>query len=576
MRRSHIVIALAASVLVACGGGGGSSDTTPSAPTGLAASNVASTSLTLCWTASTGATGYTVLSGGATVATTTTACATVTGLTAAQAYTFTVTANDASHTSAASSPLVVTTAPPPPADLAVSEETTTSAKVCWTPSTRATGYTVLNLGSIPLATTTTAATCTTVSGLAAGLSYTFVVTAQDADGHSSDPASVAAATATGDSTCTVPGLPAFASLPGNPRFPDPFRMMDGGRISLFDQWTCRRSQISSLVQGFELGPKPGAPDSVTGDFHAGTNTLTVTCQVGGNTISFDARITYPSTGSGPFPALIGVGASSLDNTALANLGVAIVNFPSDDLAQQVDGSSRGQGKFYTLWGSDTPAGALIAWSWGVSRLIDALEQTPAANIDTSHLGVTGCSRWGKGALVAGAYDDRIALTIPQESGAGGAASWRVSQAQLKAGQNVQTLGEIVGENVWFTSSFSRFGGAVDKLPFDQHEVAGLVAPRGLLVVENTSMEWLGNLSTFTNASATRMIWQGLGVGDRMGYSQLGGHNHCAFPAAQQPEVTAFVSRFLLGQDVDTSVFETDGGFTFDAAKWVDWTVPSLQ
>ena len=104
----------------------------------------------------------------------------------------------------------------------------------------------------------------------------------------------------------------------------------------------------------------------------------------------------------------------------------------------------------------------------------------------------------------------------------------------------------------------------------------MVAPRGLLVIENTSMEWLGNLSTFTDASATRMIWQGLGAKDGMGYSQLGGHDHCAFPAAQQPEVTAFVKRFLLGQAANTDVFETDGGFTFGAAKWVDWTVPALQ
>jgi len=55
----------------------------------------------------------------------------------------------------------------------------------------------------------------------------------------------------------------------------------------------------------------------------------------------------------------------------------------------------------------------MAWAWGVSRIIDALEVTPAARINPTKVGVTGCSRNGKGALVAGAFDTRIALTIPQ-------------------------------------------------------------------------------------------------------------------------------------------------------------------
>ena len=111
------------------------------------------------------------------------------------------------------------------------------------------------------------------------------------------------------------------------------------------------------------------------------------------------------------------------------MGVATISFPNDTVAQQMNGSSRGKGVFYDLYGSDHTAGAMIAWAWGVSRLIDALEQTPAAQIDPTRLGVTGCSRNGKGALIVGAFDDRIALTIPQESGSGGAASWRVSDAQ---------------------------------------------------------------------------------------------------------------------------------------------------
>src|SRR6185503_4736936 len=217
-------------------------------------------------------------------------------------------------------------------------------------------------------------------------------------------------------------------------------------------------------------PTPAASAS-TGSLSG--NTLTVTVNDNGKTISFAAPITYPSSGAGPFPALIGVGGSSLNNSALASMGVAIINLPNNDIAQQTNSSSRGMGKFYTMYGSGASAGAMMAWAWGASRLIDALEKTPAAKIDTTRLGVTGCSRNGKGALVVGAFEPRIKLTIPQESGSGGSGTWRVSDFMLAQGQSTQTLSEIVGENVWFRANFSQFSNTAPKLPFDHHSIAGL-------------------------------------------------------------------------------------------------------
>ena len=213
----------------------------------------------------------------------------------------------------------------------------------------------------------------------------------------------------------------------------------------------------------------------------------------------------------------------------------------------------------------------------MSRLIDALEKTPEANIDPTRLGVTGCSRNGKGALICGAFDERIKLTIPQESGAGGAASWRVSQYQAyELGQDVQTLAHIVGENCWFRANFSQFGSAVDKLPFDHHMVAALCAPRALLFIGNTWMEWLGNLSAWTNGNVTHKVWEALGIPDRMGFSQVGHSVHCEFPSSQRPELIAYVEKFLVGGGTgDTNVMYTDGGgLIFDEEMWVDWTVPS--
>jgi hypothetical protein len=368
--------------------------------------------------------------------------------------------------------------------------------------------------------------------------------------------------------------PAVADLTANPKLPDPFLGANGARITTKDQWACRRAEIGAQAQQYELGANPGKPETVTGAFAAGTLTVTVTNA--GKSISFPATITLPTTGTAPYPAMIGIGGISLGAPQILAMGVATVIFPNDMVAAQQDGSSRGKGMFFDLYGSSGGAGAMIAWAWGVSRLIDAIETTPAAGIDSARLGVTGCSRNGKGALIVGAFDERIALTIPQESGSGGAASWRVSDAQKVAGANIQTLGEITGENVWFRSSFSQFNAAATKLPFDHHMIEGLVAPRALFVIEN-SIDWLGPVSTFQDSMAAHTVWEALGIPDHMGYSEVGNHNHCSFPSSQTADLQAFVKKFLVGNGTDdTAVLKNDLNMTFDQAAWVDWTVPTLQ
>jgi hypothetical protein len=377
-------------------------------------------------------------------------------------------------------------------------------------------------------------------------------------------------------TCsgTEAPLPAIPDLPAIAALPDPFQSLDGTPITTAAQWgTCRRAEIAAQAQLYELGDKPARPESVSGSFAAGRLTVSVTNA--GSTITFDATITPPTNGaSPPYPAMIGVGGIMLGSAQLNAMGVATIIFPNDAIAEQ--NNVRGRGAFYTLYGSDHNAGAMIAWSWGVSRLIDALEQTADAQIDAGRLGVTGCSRNGKGALIAGAFDERIKLTIPQESGSGGAASWRISDAQIAAGTTVQTLSEIVGENVWFRKSFSSFAGVTTQLPFDHHMIEGLVAPRALLVIENTDQIWLGNISTYNGSMAAHEIWNALGIPDNMGVSQVGHPDHCGFPASQQPELNAYVQKFLVGGGTaSTSVLRTTGGYGYDKATWVPWSVPVL-
>jgi len=380
-------------------------------------------------------------------------------------------------------------------------------------------------------------------------------------------------------TCsdTEAPLPALDDLPTVDALPDPFLSLDGTRITRADQWACRRTEIAAQAAAYELGDNPGKPASVTGSFDAAAGKINVTASDGTKTASFAATVTLPTTGTAPYPAMIGIGGIAIDPAGLNAMGVATIVFPNDTVAVQVDSGSRGKGAFYDLYGADHPAGAMMAWAWGVSRLIDVIEQTPAAQIDATRLGVTGCSRNGKGALIAGAFEPRIALTIPQESGSGGSASWRVSDAQYASGTVVQTLFEITGENVWFRKSFSTFNYAAKQLPFDHHMIEGLVAPRALLIIENSSQVWLGNLSTYNDSVAAHAIWQALGMPDRMGVSQIGDHAHCMWNGSQQAEVTAYVQKFLIGGGTaSTNVIKTDGGYTFDQATWAPWTVPTLN
>ncbi len=374
------------------------------------------------------------------------------------------------------------------------------------------------------------------------------------------------------SDCNIAGLPSFNELTENPFLPDPFEFLDGSKVDSKADWKCRKAEISALSQKFQYGYKPCIDYNAT-TARINSDTLTISVQENGKSIFFDCSITYPENGKAPYPAVIGIGDSYLNNDQLLDLGVAVISFPQDEIALQKNTGSRGQGKFYDLYSDSHSAGAIMAWSWGVSRLIDAIEKTPEANIDPLHLAVTGCSRNGKGALATGAFDERIVLTIPQESGSGGTASWRVSDFQ---GADVQRLRQIVTENTWFRKNFDQFSTSVNKLPYDQHSIMGLCAPRGLLVIENTSMTWLGNLSTWTAGNAAHKIWKALGVPGNMGFSQTSHGNHCQLPDAQHPEVEAFVRKFLLEEkNIETSIMKTDGNLIFDEDKWINWSIPVL-
>ncbi|KAH6907998.1 hypothetical protein BKA70DRAFT_1386082 [Coprinopsis sp. MPI-PUGE-AT-0042] len=330
-------------------------------------------------------------------------------------------------------------------------------------------------------------------------------------------------------------------------------------------------EISTLLQRLELGTLPPAPTSLTASLSG--SSLTINVSSSNATTSFVATIEYPA-GDGPFPAMIGIGGSTLPNPG----GIATITFNNREIAFDSGPAGRGQGKFYDLYGVYHPAGALTAWSWGVSRIIDALSKTTNSRIDLDHIAVTGCSTNGKAALVAGALDERIALTIPVESGVGGAACWRPSQDLRDGGAGIISAFDLANTTTLFTTAFNSYATRVNTLPFDHHLLAALVAPRGLLVLDNSQFAWLGPSSVFGCMKSSKDVFKALGVGSNLGISVVGQHDHCVFPGPQYPEYNAFVNKFLRGNTQEnTNVLKSDlpnnGGF--DDGKYVDWNAPLL-
>lgn len=371
----------------------------------------------------------------------------------------------------------------------------------------------------------------------------------------------------------APPLPAFDQLPSIAPLPDPFMWADGsGRSTNFSDWSRRRNEIKNEIENYEIGTKPSRPDTITATYTPGANpttgTLRVIVTVNGQSLTLTSAVSLPA-GTGPFPAVIGMNNQngSIPAAVFTSRNIARITFSHNNVTTY--GNPRNTDPFYRLYPDQNidNAGQYSAWAWGVSRLIDGLELVQASlPIDLKHLAVTGCSYAGKMALFCGAFDERIALTIAQESGGGGAPAWRVSETL----GGVEKLGNT--DYNWFKQDMRQFAGPnVSKLPHDHHELMAMVAPRALLVTGNTDVQWLANPSTYVAGMATKEIYKTFGIGDRFGFYIDGGHGHCAMPATQTPAIEAFVDKFMLDKtSVVTDTMTVSPYPNIDHKRWYQW------
>ncbi|OCX53297.1 acetylxylan esterase [Mucilaginibacter sp. PPCGB 2223] len=193
-------------------------------------------------------------------------------------------------------------------------------------------------------------------------------------------------------------------------------------------------------------------------------------------------------------AMRGTNASQWPLETIIGRGYAVVTVYRGDIAPDHDHNlNEGVFPLYPeLQNRPDNFATVSAWAWGLSRILDYLETDKA--IDSKHVAVFGFSRLGKAALWAGATDSRFALVISNESGAGGAKLFHET-----AGEGIRRLSTKFP--FWFCDNFKKYTDQDSVLPFDQHMVISLVAPRPIYIASaegdlnsNPKGEFMGALA----------------------------------------------------------------------------------
>lgn len=327
------------------------------------------------------------------------------------------------------------------------------------------------------------------------------------------------------------GMPEVDALPAIKELPDPFRMNDGSRVATREDWKKRRAEIAEILQFYEYGHLPPAPGNVKAEeIHStpvfdGAGTLVEGKLALGPEQKIHARISYfvPAGKPGPFPVVLAVAyaadkslraaAESCVRRGYILAGYERADFDRDD-ADRTDG-------VHPLY-PDSDWGTLGAWAWGAQRVVDYLVTLP--EVDKSKIAITGHSRAGKTAMLAAALDERITLVAPSGSGAGGAGCYRILGHLEKESESLAAITDPKRFAYWFTPRLRTFVGKEDRLPFDQHFLKAMIAPRPLLCMEGLADFWANPVGTQQTTAAAEPVYEFLGAsGKNCLWYRPGGH-----------------------------------------------------
>ena len=186
---------------------------------------------------------------------------------------------------------------------------------------------------------------------------------------------------------------------------------------------------------------------------------------------------------------------------IVDRGYAAIAFWNGDLAPDDRNPvfTNGVYRIYGDRGEDT-WGALSAWAWGASRVMDWIETEPT--LDARHVGVVGHSRGGKTALVAGVTDRRFAMACSNCSGCSGA---KLNHIDLPKSESIRIITGAFRH--WFSLKYDAWADREAEMPYDQHEWIALMAPRLVAVASAGEDNWAGQLGEFHAARLASPAWE---------------------------------------------------------------------
>jgi dienelactone hydrolase len=373
----------------------------------------------------------------------------------------------------------------------------------------------------------------------------------------------------GCATSSTPmNFPEASALAPQPSLPDPLVMLDGRRVQSREQWVReRRPELQALFAHYMYGPIPPRPAHLQArplteysDFLGGKATLKlVTLETGpANAPRIDLMLVVPNQRRGPAPVFLamnfcgnhaltadsrvplartwlGSSCKGCTNNAATEAargsqaadwpleeivarGYALAAFYSGDVDS--DRKEASNGLYAWLAGGDAaknnPAdrGTIAAWAWGFHRCVDYL--VTDREVDAKRIAAVGHSRNGKTALLATAFDDRIAMAFPHQAGCGGSAPSRVAPALAAPQGNGRPIAEttaVINKSFphWFNAEFKKFDATPERLPFDQHCLVALCAPRPVLFSNAQDDQWANPSGQFEVLQAADPVYRLLGV-----------------------------------------------------------------
>lgn len=351
-------------------------------------------------------------------------------------------------------------------------------------------------------------------------------------------------------------FPDINDLPPVANLPDPLRMLDGTLVKTREEWEDRRKpELQALFQHYMYGFMPPAPEttavvrSVNRECLGGKATLKqISIAVGPpGCPAIELMLIIPNNHPSPPPVFLGLNFAG-NHTVLAdpaiNLprgwvpgGLGSVNYRASEAGRGQAAShwavdriiERGYalatcyagdvapdkpdftGGVFPFWpghgpDGDAPTawGLLAAWAWGLQRAVDYLMTDK--DIAAEKIILFGHSRNGKAALLSAAFDPRPAAVIPHQAGCGGSAP---SRCHNPAAETVTIINDHFPH--WFNDIFPQFNGREDRLPFDQHCLVALCAPRPVLFTCGSQDQWADPPGQFEALQAARPVYQLYGI-----------------------------------------------------------------